>query len=450
MKTDLNNVTEPVIRTEIPGPRAQALLETERRYVPRGIFLTVPTFIKRGSGAVLEDVDGNVFIDFAGGIGTLNIGYSHPAVVAQVKEQADRYFHSSINVVLYESYIMLAKRLSEIAPGDDEKKTMFANSGAEAVENAVKIARKFTGRTDVICFEGGFHGRTLLGMALTSKVKPYTQGFGPFPPGIHKIPYAYCYRCAYGLERDSCGLRCAERLEEIFDTVVASDDVAAVIVEPVQGESGFILPPDEFINRIGEICAEKGILLIADEIQTGFCRTGKMFASEYWETVPDIILTAKSLGGGLPLSAVTARAEIYEATQVGGIGGTYCGNPIACTAALKVIEIMEKQNYAERSRKIGKMVLDRFRGLMEEYEVVGDVRGRGAMVALELVKNRVSREPAKRETQQIVEEAYKHGLVLLSAGIHGNIIRTLMPLVITEEQLQAGLSIIDAAVGGVA
>ncbi|HEB31687.1 MAG TPA: aspartate aminotransferase family protein, partial [Spirochaetes bacterium] len=308
---ELRNIKKPELKTAIPGPESKKLLKLKDRYVPKGIFVTVPAFIKRAEGAVIEDIDGNIMLDFAGGIGSLNIGYSHPEVVETVKRQAEKFFHSSINVLLYESYIQLAKVLAEITPGNFDKKTMFVNSGAEAVENAVKIARRYTGKTDIVCFEGGFHGRTLLAMSLTSKVKPYSFGFGPFAPGIHKLPFAYCYRCSYGLEPDGCNFRCAERLIEIFESVVSAENVAAVILEPVQGEGGFILPPDEFITRIRNICDRNNVLLISDEVQTGFCRTGKMFASGYWEVEPDIITTAKSISGGLPLSAVTALSLIH-------------------------------------------------------------------------------------------------------------------------------------------
>lgn len=442
----LSDLKGPEIKTDIPGPKSKELLKLKEKYIPQGVFNTVPTFIKKGEGAVIEDIDENILLDFAGGIGVLNIGYSHPEVVEVVKDQAEKFFHSSINVVLYESYIQLAKKLCEITPGNFKKKTMFVNSGAEAVENAIKIARKYTKKTDIISFEGAFHGRTLMTMTLGSKVKPYSFGFGPLAPGIHKIPFAYCYRCSYGLERSSCNLRCAERLNEIFSSVISAEDVAAVILEPIQGEGGFIVPPDEFVNRLKEICEKNNILLIADEIQTGFCRTGKMFASEYWEVAPDIITTAKSIAGGLPLSAITAREEIIEASQVGGIGGTFCGNPLACAAGLKVIEIMERDNFTEKAQKIGEIIRARFNAMAEKYSIIGDVRGRGAMMAFELVKDRKNKEPAKEETKAVIKEVYKNGLVLLSAGLYSNVIRILVPLVVTEEQLNAGLNIIEKAV----
>lgn len=443
---DLKKIKTPQVKTRIPGPKAKELLELKEKYVPLGVYLTVPTFIKRGEGAVIEDLDGNILIDFAGGIGVLHIGYSHPEVVEAVKTQAEKYFHTSINVVLYESYIKLAQKLAEITPGDYHKKTMFVNSGAEAVENAIKIARKYTGKTDIISFEGAFHGRTLMTMSLTSKVKPYKFGFGPFAPGVYKLPFAYCYRCSYGLERETCNLRCAERLEEIFVTVTSAEDVAAVILEPIQGEGGFIVPPKEFVTRIKEICEANDVLLICDEIQSGFSRTGKMFACEHWDVMPDIITMAKSLAGGMPLSAVTARNEIMDAVHVGGIGGTYCGNPLACEAALKVIEIMEKEDFPLKAQKIGKICMERLKEMEAKYEIIGDIRGIGAMIGVELVKDRATKEPAVEETNQIINEAYENGLVLLKAGMYDNVIRFLMPLVITDDQLNAGLDIVEKAI----
>jgi len=439
----LREVINPMVRTEIPGPNAKKLLKMRDQYIPAGVYYTIPTFIERGEGAVVEDVDGNIFLDFAAGIAVLNIGYSHPEVVEAVKKQADKFFHSSINVILYESYIKLAKEISEMCPGDFPKKTIFVNSGAEAVENAIKIAREYTKKTDIICFEGAFHGRTSLTMSLTSKVKPYSFGFGPFAPGIHKIPYANCYRCAYGLERKTCNLRCAERLEEIFTSVVASENVAAIILEPIQGESGFIIPPNEFITKIKDICNKYNILLIADEIQTGFCRTGKMLACEYWSIIPDIITMAKSLSAGIPLSAVTGREEIMQSAHVGGLGGTFSGNPLACTAGLKVIEIMKRDNFSGKANIIGKLILNRLEKLKSKYSLIGDVRGRGAMVAFELVKNRKTKIPAVEETNALIKEAYKQGLILISAGLYGNVVRLLVPLVIGEEQLKSGLDIIE-------
>jgi len=445
----MNTLTEPKIITEVPGPKSQELLKLREENVPKGVSGTVPTFIKRGEGALFEDVDGNVFLDFAGGIGVLNIGYSHPEVVEAVKEQCDKYFHTSINVVLYEQYIRLAEKLNKLVPGNFAKKTMFVNSGAEADENAVKIARKYTKRTEIIAFTGAFHGRTMLTMTLTSKVKPYKFGFGPFAPGVHRMLFPYCYRCPYGLEKESCGSHCAKQFEDFFLEQVAPEDIAAFIIEPVQGEGGFVIPPDEFIVELRRVCDKYGILLIADEVQTGYCRTGRMFATEYWAekgVYADIVTSAKSLGAGMPISAVTARAEIIEAAQVGGIGGTYCGNPVSSTAALKVIEVMEREFFADKAEHIGKICMNRFEDMKGKYELIGEVRGLGAMVAIELVKDRETKEPAKDEANKIINECWKNGLVVLSAGVRGNNIRFLMPLVITDKQLEMGLDILEAAI----
>lgn len=433
--------------TALPGPKSRELLKVREENVPQGVSMNVPAFVARGRGALVEDVDGNVLIDFAGGIGVMNIGYSHPEVVAAVKEQAELFFHTSVNVLQYEPYVRLAERLNAIVPCRGERRrTMFVNSGAEAVENAVKVARKFTRKTDVIAFEGAFHGRTLLTMALTSKIKPYKYGFGPLAPGVHRFPYAYCYRCAYGLERASCGLQCLKRLEEAFVGVVDPDDVAAVLVEPVQGEGGFVVPPAEFLAGLRALCDKHDIMLIADEVQTGFCRTGKMFALEHSGVAADIVTTAKSLGAGLPLAAVTARDEVMQASHVGGIGGTYGGNPVACAAALKVVEIMRRDGFAAKAAHIGEVLTARLRALQDECPLVGDVRGVGAMVAMELVKDRATKAPAKEETAAVVREAYQNGLVLLSAGVYGNIVRVLVPLVITDGQLAAAADILTAAV----
>ena len=445
----MNRLTEPKMITEVPGPKSQEFLKVREENVPKGVSGMVPTFIKRGEGALFEDVDGNVFLDFAGGIGVLNIGYSHPEVVEAVKEQCDKYFHTSINVVLYEQYVRLAEKLNQLVPGDFPKKTMFVNSGAEADENAIKLARKFTKRSEVVAFTGAFHGRTLLTMTLTSKVKPYKFGFGPYAPGVHRMLFPYCYRCPYGLEKESCDFHCAKQFEDFFLEQVAPEDIAAFILEPVQGEGGFVIPPDEFIIELRRVCDKYGILLIADEVQTGYCRTGKMFATEYWAekgVYADIVTSAKSMGAGLPISAVTARAEIIDAAQVGGIGGTYSGNPLASTAALKVIEVMEREFFADRGQHIGKLCMSRFEDMKEKYDIIGDVRGLGAMVAIELVKDRETKEPAKDETNNIIAECYKNGLVVLSAGVRGNVIRFLMPLVVTDKQLEMGLDILERAI----
>src|ERR1700674_2447426 len=326
------------IRTEIPGPRSRALMARREAAVPRGPFNSAPIFMASAEGAALEDVDGNRYIDFAGGIGCLNVGHRQEPVVEAVKAQLDSFLHTCIQVTPYEHYVRLAERMNHVTPGKFPKKTLFVNSGAEAVENAVKIARAHTGRSGIIGFEDAFHGRTMMALALTSKTHPYKAGFSPFPGDVYRIPYAYCYRCSYSLKYPSCDLFCARHLEDTFKRVVASEDVAAVIAEPVLGEGGFVVPPKDFFQVLVEICHKHGVLFIADEVQSGFGRTGRLFASEHYGIEPDIIVTAKSLGGGLPLAAITGRAEIMDAPGPGGLGGTFAGNPLSCAAALAVLD----------------------------------------------------------------------------------------------------------------
>ena len=435
----------PKMITDMPGPKSAAAQAERVKNVPQGISCSTPYYIARGEGAMVEDIDGNIMMDWAGGIGVLNIGYSQPEVVAAVKEQAEKFFHSSINVLQYESYVRLAKKLNEIIPIDGPKKTMFVSTGAEADENAIKMARKYTKKTDVLCFEGAFHGRTALTMALTSKPL-YRMGFGPFPPGIHRLPYAYCYRCAYGLEYGSCKMRCLERIDEALHFVADPSELACIIVEPVQGEGGFVNAPKEFIQGIRDICTKNNIVFIMDEVQSGFCRTGKMFATEHYGVSPDIMTTAKSLAGGMPLSAVTARAEIADASHVGGLGGTYAGNPMALAAAEKIVEIMIRDNLAKRSAEMGEFISARIKKMAEKYPIIGDVRGLGCMIGIELVKDRATKAPAKEETAAICKEAHKNGLIIISTGSLGNNIRVLVPLVASNEQLEAGLSIFENAI----
>lgn len=419
----------------------QALRE---KHVPRGPFQATSAFIREARGAVMTDLDGRELIDFAGGIGVVNVGHSHPRVVAAIQDQAARYIHTCFHIAMYEPYVDLAKRLNELTPGDFHKMTMFANSGAEAVENAVKIARYATGRPAIIALENAFHGRTLLGMTLTSKVKPYKYGFGPFAPEVYRMPNAYCYRCPLGKSYPSCQVACADHLEEFFVGNVAPEHTAAVIAEPIQGEGGFITPPPEYFRKLQAICKKHGIVLIIDEVQTAMGRAGKLFAIEHWGIAPDLIVTAKSLAGGLPLSAVTGRAELMNAPHVGGLGGTFAGNPIACRAALAVLDVFEEEKLLDRADTLGKKVRARFDELQRRYEIIGDVRGLGPMLALELVKDRQKKTPAAEETKKLVQVCFEKGLVLVACGNFGNVIRTLMPLVITDEQLEKGLGILEA------
>jgi 4-aminobutyrate aminotransferase/(S)-3-amino-2-methylpropionate transaminase len=378
------------------------------------------------------------------------VGHANEAVAQAAAEQLERFSHACFHVTPYEGYVRLAERLNALTPGDFRKKTLFANSGAEAVENAVKIARVATGRQAVLAFEDGFHGRTLLAMSLTSKVHPYKAGFGPFAPEIYRAPYAYCYRCSYNLDYPSCAVSCVDAIEDYFKRYVAAEEVAAVIVEPVLGEGGFVVPPPEFMPKLRELTARHGILLIADEVQTGFGRTGKLFAMEHTGVVPDILIAAKSIAGGLPLSSITGRAEVMDAAGVGGLGGTFGGNPVALAAAHAVLDLMEEGALLERAVAIGRAFVARAAGWREKYPIVGDVRGIGAMWGAELVKDRGSRAPAKDETSVVSRKCYERGLVTITAGTHGNVIRTLMPLVIRDEELAEGLDVLEGALAEVA
>jgi 4-aminobutyrate aminotransferase/(S)-3-amino-2-methylpropionate transaminase len=435
------------MRKEVyPMKTNESLLAERNKHIPQGPFNTHPIFAAKAKGAVITDVEGREYIDFAGGIGVNNIGHCDDEVVKAIQDQAAKYIHTCFHVVMYEPYVELAKKLNEITPGAFPKKTMFANSGAEAVENAIKIARHATGRPAIIAFEDAFHGRTLLAMSLTSKMKPYKSGFGPYAPEIYRMPYAYCYRCTFGLEYPSCELHCAYYLREFFNTHISPEQVGSLIVEPVLGEGGFVVPPKEYFKVLQKICQDNGIIFIADEVQTGFGRTAKMFAIEHFEVAPDILVMAKSIAGGLPLSAITGKTEIMDHPQVGGLGGTYAGNPLACRAGLAVLEQFEKKKLLARGEEVGKKVMKRFTEFKEKYPVVGDVRGLGAMVGMELVVDRKTKEPATALTKQLVTKCREKGLLMISAGTHSNIIRPLMPLVITDEQLERGLKIIGEAV----
>ena len=433
------------IKTAIPGPKSKALAKRRDRAVPRGLSQSTPVYVAKAEDAWLEDVDGNRYVDFAGGIGCINIGHRREAVVAAIREQLDRYLHTCVQVTPYEGYVRLAERMNEVTPGRFRKKTLFVNSGAEAIENAVKIARVHTGRPGIIAFEDAFHGRTMMTLALTSKTHPYKAGFAPFPSDVYRIPYAYCYRCSYSLRYPSCDVFCASHLEDTFKRVVAAEEVAAVIAEPVLGEGGFVVPPKEFFRILIDICHNHGVLFIADEVQSGFGRTGKLFASEHYGIEPDIVVTAKSLGGGLPLAAVTGRAEIMDAPGPGGLGGTFAGNPLSCAAALAVLDIFEHENLLERANALGNRFQKRAREWQERWPMIGDVRGLGAMQAIELVQSPEKREPAADEANQIVQYCYEHGLIVLSAGSYSNVIRVLVPLVATDAQMDEGLDVLETA-----
>jgi 4-aminobutyrate aminotransferase/(S)-3-amino-2-methylpropionate transaminase len=433
------------LQTEIPGPNSRALLARRAKAVPKGVPAVTPIAIVHAEGAVLTDADGNRLIDFGGGIGVVNTGHRHPGVVEAVRAQLDRFAHVCFPVSTYEPYVELAERLNRLTPGTHEKRTFFVNSGAEAVENAVKVARYFTGRQAVLCFDHGFHGRTNLTMALTAKVMPYKKGFGPFAGEVYRIPYPYCYRCAEGPSGGRCCLADASRLEQILATTVDPGSVAAIIMELELGEGGFVPAPVEYVQTLAAFAKQHGILFIADEIQTGFGRTGKLFASEHYGLVPDLMTTAKSLAGGLPLAAVTGRADVMEAPHVGGLGGTYGGNPLACAAALAVLDAMEAERIPAHAQRTGDRVKARFRQWAEQFSCIGDIRGLGAMVGLELVTDRETRTPDKALTGRLLSAALERGLVLLSAGTFGNTIRVLAPLTADDTIIDEGLDVMGAA-----
>ncbi|HYC30714.1 MAG TPA: 4-aminobutyrate--2-oxoglutarate transaminase, partial [Gemmatimonadales bacterium] len=395
--------------------------------------------------------DGNRLIDFAGGIGVVNTGHRHRGVVEAVRAQLDRFTHVCFPVSTYEPYVELAERLNRLTPGGHEKRTFFVNSGAEAVENAVKVARAFTGRQAVVCFEHGFSGRTNLAMALTSKVMPYKKGFGPFAPEIYRIPFPYCYRCDAGRGPDGrCCMADGAYFDRLFAATVDPGSVAAIVMELELGEGGFVPAPVEYVQALAAFAREHGILFVADEIQTGFGRTGRMFVSEHYGLVPDIMTTAKSLAGGLPLAAVTGRADVMEAAQVGGLGGTYGGNALACAAALAVLDAMETERLPERARRVGDRIRARFCEWAAAWPCIGDVRGLGAMIAMELVADRHSRTPDKALTGRLLSAALERGVVLLGAGTYGNVVRVLAPLTIEEPVLEEGLDAVEAALAAVA
>lgn len=432
--------------TAVPGPAATRLFRRRMKEIPRSLHQMAPLFIREAHGALVTDVDGNVLIDFAGGIGALNTGHTHPSVTAALQAQLPHLLHSCFHTGMHEPYIMLAEKLNRIVPVPKPCKTAFFNSGAEAVENAVKIARRATGRPAIVAFEHAFHGRTLLAMSLTSKVKPYKSGFGPFAPEIYRLPFPSPYHRPRGMSVKAYVDHCIHGLRDFFRLHVEPSRVAAVLFELQLGEGGFIPLPPAYVRALADFCHEQGILVIADEIQTGFARTGRMFACEHYGLHPDLITLAKSLGGGMPLSAVTGRAALMDSPQPGGIGGTYGGHPLSCVAALASIGVIEKEKLTARARTLGSRVKARLRHLARTIPSIGDVRGLGAMVGIEFVKDPVTREPDPESLRNIIHCALQHGLVLLGCGVDGNILRTLMPLTITDRQLEEALNILEAAI----
>ena len=433
------------LATEIPGPRSRELLARRQSAVPKAVFNTVPVFVERARGAIVQDVDGNRFIDFGAGLAVLNVGNAAPPVVDAIRRQAEAYTHTCFHVTMNEPYVALAERLNELTPGDHQKRTMLVNSGAEALENAVKVARYFTGRPAVVTFDHSFHGRTLMAMSLTAKVMPYKLGFGPFAPEVYRLPFAYPYRCPTGQPPERCGPSCADLVIDEIEKHIGPESVACLVAEPVQGEGGFVVPAPEFLPRLKAFCESHGILFVADEVQTGFGRTGTWFGIEQFDVVPDIVATAKALGGGLPIGGMTARADVMDAVHVGGLGGTFGGNPVACAAALQVIATIERDGLLERAQRVGGVLLDGLHDLAERYEVIGDIRGLGAMLAVELVDDRETKHPAKAAASAVIQECWKQGLITLKAGTYDNVVRLLVPLTIEDHLVEEGLGILDKA-----
>ena len=426
------------LRTAVPGPRSQEILERKRRAIANAKSISLPVVVAEARGATITDVDGNVFIDFTGGVGCVNVGHAHPRVVEAARDQLERFVHTDFTVVPYELYVELAERLLERAPFRGQAKAAFFNAGTEAVENAVKFARLYTKRPAVIAFEGGFHGRTLLSLTLTSRPHPYKAGMGPLAPEVYRAPFPSDYR---GPDAETA----LAELEQLFVTHVAAEQVAAIVVEPQLGEGGFVPAPPAFMHGLRRICDEHGIVLVVDEVQTGFARTGKLFAIEHYGVEPDVLTLAKSIAGGLPLSAVLGKAEILDAAHEGAVGGTFVGNPVALAAAVAVLDVIDEEGLCERAETIGETIRRRMRGWQERLAPIGDVRGLGAMVALELVRDRASKLPAPELAEAVIDAAFKRGLLLLRAGVHGNCIRVLCPLVITDAELDEGLAVWEEA-----
>lgn len=441
-------VKVPNIVTKIPGPKSQELINKRNEYVPAGVYLVQPVTIAKSHGAVVEDVDGNTLLDFTSGIGVTSLGHCTDEIVSTISDQAGKLIHSCIHVANYKPYIDLAKKLCDITPGDHKKRALMLNSGSEAVENAVKIVRQSTGRPNIVSFENSFHGRTYMAMTLTGKWDPYKVGLGPFVPGVYFTPYPYSFRCPWGTDdKEECGKAAIHHIEKsLFKTQVDPETVGAIIVETIQGEGGFIDPPNNFYPMLKELCDKHDIKLIVDEVQTGFGRTGKMFAIEHYDIVPDVITMAKAIANGLPLSAVVASEELMGDIYPGSLGGTYGGNPIACATALKVIEIMEREKIPERAEKMGKKLRKQLNELQEKYPKIGEVRGLGPMLAMEFVKDPETKKPDPDTSSAVMKECLKNGLMTLKAGLYSNAIRLHPPLTIEDDLLETGMDILEAAI----
>jgi len=431
------------------GAATKELLAKKQQYISSGISNLAPIFIESAKGAVVRDLDGNVYLDCYGGIGVINGGHCPDVVIDAIKAQSEKLLHSCFSVSMYDSYVNLAEKLVNLIPGDDPQKAMFVNSGAEAVENAIKVAKAHTKKPGIIAFGGGYHGRTLLTLTLTSKVKPYKAGFGPFAPEVYKAPFAYCYRCPFQSTYPKCGLHCLEHFERFFISEVDSLNIAAMIIEPVQGEGGFVVPPKEFLPGLKSICEKHGIVFIADEIQSGFARTGKMFAIEHFGVIPDLMTLAKSIASGLPLSAVVGQAEIMDAPEPGRLGTTYGGNPVACAAALAALDYIETADLCRKAVQLGEKITHKMELLKQRYAQLGDIRSLGAMVAVEFVKDPQTKTPDKDAVSAIIGACFRRGLLVIGAGLFGNVIRFLPPLVMTDEQIEQAMEIFSEAVAEV-
>lgn len=438
-----------IITNTLPGSKSAGVLIRREKTIPNAIGTMYPVVIKRAEGAIIEDLDGNKFLDFVGGVGVLNLGYSSKEIIEEVKKQADLFFHSMFNITTHESYVRLSEEISKLAKiKGKSKKAYFANSGAEAIENAIKCAKAYTKRNNVIVFSGAFHGRTYYTMSMTSK-KAYAKDMGVLASGVFRAEYPYLYRKKDEINEIEYINCCIDSIYKIFEECAEPSTIAAIVLEPLQGEGGFIPAPIEFVKKIREICDEYKILLIADEVQSGWCRCGEIFATYYWANegiYPDILATAKSIAAGIPLSAIVARKEIMDNIPMGVIGGTYCGNPLACAAALKVIEIIKRDKLDLRSKMIGDIVMNRYKKMKEKYPIIGDIRGLGAMIGIEFVTNRKTKKPAQEFTKKLIEKCVMNGLIIEGCGTYNNTIRFLAPLVINDNQLEYGLDIFENAI----
>jgi 4-aminobutyrate aminotransferase/(S)-3-amino-2-methylpropionate transaminase len=434
------------LKTTLPGPKSQAALERRKNALPAGLAKSTEVVVEKAEGALVWDVDGNQLLDFAGGIGMINVGHRNENVVNAIKQQLDKYVHTCTLVTTMEPYLDLAELLNSVTPGNFPKKTLLANSGSEAVENAINIAKYYTKRNAVLCFEGAYHGRTLLTLSLTSKYSLFKKGFGSYVSDIYRIPAPNTYRGIEGMSEEEYISYSIKKFEEAFVSQVDADSLAAIIIEPVQGEGGFLPIPAAYLHKIREVCDKHGIVFIADEIQCGASRTGKLFAVEHSGVVPDIIVSAKSIGAGMPISSVTGKAEIMDAPHLGGVGGTYGGSPVACVAAIEAIKILKSEAFLKRVHEVGEIIRTTLEKWKTKYKIIGDVRGIGAMRLVEFVKNRDSKEPDAEVTLEVIKDAVSNGLIMIRAGLFSNCIRLLPPIVITDEQLTEGLQVLEDAI----